>query len=108
MLGCSARQLWILSRHGTRNPGTKEMEKMQSELPKLRDSILLNHYEGNKGSLCQDDLDNLKDWKFSANVDDNKFLVREGQKEMLSLAHRYRSRFPSLLERPFNNESYKV
>lgn len=83
------------------------MKKMRSMLPEIREKILLNHKE-KRGSLCQDDLENLKEWKFSANVADDKYLVREGHKELLSLAHRYQRRFPKLLERPFNNESYKV
>lgn len=80
---------------------------MRDELPVIQKHILANH-ESSRGSLCQDDLENLKEWKFSANIKHDKFLVREGHKEMLSLAHRLRESFKDLLERPFTNESYKV
>lgn len=105
--GCFAQQFWFLSRHGTRNPGTKDMNKMNSILPIFRDNILLNHKAG-RGSLCKDDLNNLEKWKFRANLTDDKFLVREGYKELAGLGNRYQDRFTSLLTKPFINSSYIV
>ena len=96
--GCRARQLWLLARHGTRNPGTKAMKKMAHHLPLLREFILENHLHGS-GSLCSDDrkltettfngysnkvkllfltVKNLQKWRFRAVVDENKYLVDEG------------------------------
>lgn len=103
--GCQAQQFWILSRHGTRNPGTKEMTQLKTELPNLREIIIKNHKEG-RGELCEDDLDNLEEWEFRANVEDDKFLVKEGYKELKGLGERFQERFPELLTRPFINESY--
>ena len=73
----------------------------------MRKVIINNHKEG-RGNLCEDDLDNLDDWKFRANVDENKFLVKEGYKELEELGERYQERFPGLLTQPFINESYIV
>ena len=32
-LGCEARQFWLMSRHGTRNPGTEDMMELEEKLP---------------------------------------------------------------------------
>lgn len=80
---------------------------LKNELPILRQAIIKNHKEG-RGQLCEDDLDNLNDWKFHANVSENKYLVKEGYKELKGIGERYQERFPKLLTRPFVNESYTV
>ena len=106
-LGCEARQFWLMSRHGTRNPGTEDMMELEEKLPLIRTQIINNHNEG-RGTLCEDDLDNLAEWKFLANVTEDKFLVKEGYKELKGLGDRFQDRFPSLLTRPFDNNSYIV
>ena len=126
--GCRARQLWLLARHGTRNPGTKAMKKMAHHLPLLREFILENHLHGS-GSLCSDDrkltettfngysnkvkllfltVKNLQKWRFRAVVDENKYLVDEGFDELQDLGRRFQSRFDELLTRSFDNSSYIV
>ena len=102
-----ARQFWLMSRHGTRNPGTEDMMELETKLQSLRKQIVNNHNEG-RGSLCEDDLDNLSEWKFLANVTEDKFLVKEGYKELQGLGDRFQDRFPNLLTRPFDNDSYIV
>merc|ERR1712012_627562 len=37
---CSVGSLWLLARHGTRNPGSKDKQKMETLLPRLRDKIV--------------------------------------------------------------------
>lgn len=106
-LGCVAKQLWLMSRHGTRNTGTKDMIKMKEKLPLIFKDIKLNHKEG-RGSLCEDDINNLEDWEFIANVTEDKFLVREGFLELKGLGRRFQKRFPTLLSKPYVNESYEV
>lgn len=80
---------------------------MKDKLPVLRDAILKNHKE-KRGSLCEDDLENLEDWEFRANVTEDKFLVKEGHEELKNLGDRFQERFPELLTRPFENDSYVV
>ncbi|XP_032795585.1 multiple inositol polyphosphate phosphatase 1 [Daphnia magna] len=104
--GCVAKQLWLMSRHGTRNTGTKDMIKMKEKLPLIFKDIKLNHKEG-RGSLCEDDINNLEDWEFIANVTEDKFLVREGFLELKGLGRRFQKRFPTLLSKPYVNESYE-
>jgi multiple inositol-polyphosphate phosphatase/2,3-bisphosphoglycerate 3-phosphatase len=106
-VGCDAKQFWLMSRHGTRNTGTKDMIKMKDKLPLIFRDIKLNH-EAGRGSLCEDDIKNLKDWEFLANVTEDKFLVGEGFLELKGLGKRFNNRFPKLLSKPFVNESYVV
>lgn len=96
-----------MSRHGTRNPGTEDMMELRDKLPLMRTNILKNHKDG-RGGLCNDDLENLEDWEFRANVTEDKFLVNEGYKELKDLGDRFQERFEDLLTKPFVNESYIV
>lgn len=105
--GCHPKQFWLLSRHGTRNPGTKDMKKLQEKLPLIFKQIKSNMKEG-RGSLCEDDIIDLEAWKFIANVTEDKYLVDEGVRELKGLGYRFQKRFPSLLTKPFVNESYVV
>ena len=83
------------------------MTQMRDQLP-LKVKEILNNHKEKRGTLCEDDLENLEDWKFIANVTEDKFLVKEGYEELKDLGDRYQERFPALLSRPFVNESYIV
>lgn len=58
--------------------------------------------------MCSDDVEELEDWKFIANITEDKYLVDEGVRELKGLGKRFQARFPSLLTRPFVNDSYVV
>lgn len=81
-----------MSRHGTRNTGTKDMIKMKTELPLIFRNTKGNHKAG-RGSLCDDDIKNLEDWEFLANVTEDKFLVTEGFHELKGLGKCFQKRF---------------
>lgn len=83
------------------------MMKLKERLPHILRDIKFNH-KARRGSLCKDDIANLEDWKFQANVTEDKYLVREGVLELKGLGSRFQRRFPSLLSKPFINESYVV
>ena len=51
ILGCSAKQLWLLVRHGTRNPGDDDILDMKTRGVQIQESIIKNHAEG-KGKTC--------------------------------------------------------
>ena len=106
-LGCEAQQFWLMSRHGTRNPGTKDMKKLKKELPNFVKEIKFN-FKAGKATLCEEDVLNLEEWKFLSNVNEDKFLVKEGFFELKGIGYRFQKRFPSLLTRPWANESYIV
>lgn len=48
---CQPAQIWMVVRHGTRNPSAKVIRKMRTLLPKVRDNILEAHKDG-KGKSC--------------------------------------------------------
>ena len=45
-LGCSATKLWLLVRHGTRNPGEDDILEMQTRGVEIQQNIVKNHEEG--------------------------------------------------------------
>ena len=45
-LGCSATKLWLLVRHGTRNPGDNDILEMQTRGVEIQQNIVKNHEEG--------------------------------------------------------------
>ena len=46
ILGCSAKQFWLLVRHGTRNPGDDDILDMLTRGKEIQHSIIKNHEEG--------------------------------------------------------------
>ena len=45
--GCEGPQfVWMVARHGTRNPSAAAIASMRRVLPKIRDQIVSNHQEG--------------------------------------------------------------
>ena len=46
ILGCSAKQFWLLVRHGTRNPGDDDIREMKTRGIQIQENIVKNHAEG--------------------------------------------------------------
>ena len=45
--GCEGPQfVWMVARHGTRNPSAAAIASMRRILPKIREQIVSNHQEG--------------------------------------------------------------
>jgi len=61
--GCSPSMIWILARHGTRNPGDDDILMMEEELPRLRDEIVTAWQEG-RGSMLEEDIIRMIEWSF--------------------------------------------
>ncbi|XP_076171851.1 multiple inositol polyphosphate phosphatase 1 [Ptiloglossa arizonensis] len=97
---CKPVQIWMLARHGTRNPGSDEIRNMRHELPKLQSSIIENHEKRGTGSLCKQDIENLKTWKINSKLTKkkSKHLTKQGKKDLKFLAERYKDYFPELLQ----------
>lgn len=103
---CHPVQFWILSRHGTRytdEDGIKEMWSLRS----LRDEII-NNLENGQGTLCTQDVENLKKWTPQAVTTLSKNLTPQGYKDAYYLALRYKSRFPTLLNQPYSPDKFQV
>ncbi|XP_063995033.1 multiple inositol polyphosphate phosphatase 1-like [Diachasmimorpha longicaudata] len=98
---CQPRQMWMLSRHGSRYPNADDIVKLM-ELRNVRDQILMNHEQRSDGRLCNDDLDNLRAWSPNANMTTQmaKELTPQGMTESKFLAAKIRTAFPTLF--PWN------
>lgn len=64
--GCTPSKFWILSRHGTRLPTAKHIEKMK-KLPQFQSEILENNGKG-KGGLCVADVNLFRTWQLDSNI----------------------------------------
>ncbi|OAD60200.1 Multiple inositol polyphosphate phosphatase 1 [Eufriesea mexicana] len=105
-LGCIPEKIWLILRHGTRYPGRKYISSIIEKLPELQKIILYN-YEGNKTQFTEEDAALFKQWKITFNKDDVMNLTEEGELEMIDLAERYQSRFPTIMSEIYNNQIYK-
>ncbi|KAF4519209.1 hypothetical protein B566_EDAN013503 [Ephemera danica] len=104
--GCKAMQVWMVGRHGTRNPSKTELERFDSII-KLRDEIIRNHVELKTSQMCSMDMTNLQNWKLIWKPEDEEQLTQQGREEMRLLAKRLQTRFPDLiLQRPYTEQAY--
>lgn len=103
--GCEAQKIWMIVRHGTRNPSADLIIKMNDRLPEIRDLILENNSEPSE-RLRNSDLYALRKWKSRLEESDETILAHEGEDEMLELAERMQARFPSLFPSTYSNTSY--
>lgn len=99
--------MWIIVRHGTRNPGDDDIKEMAVRGPQLVSLVLKAHKEG-KGELCKADLERLEKWKFDLKPENEKLLTNSGREELKTMGERYRKRFPGLLDMQFDKEKYLV
>lgn len=104
--GCSPKRIWLFVRHGTRTPGQKTVNKMNTLLTAFRDEILSNH-DNERGNLCDDTLIKLRKWSSPFDASEHKILAHEGENEMLELGERYQNRFPDVLSEIYSNSTYK-
>jgi len=63
-------------------------------------------YLGSK--LCADDVQNLKKWTPQVVSSLSNNLTPQGYKDAYYLAKRYKSRFPTLLNQPYNPKRFEV
>lgn len=105
---CVPEQLWMLVRHGTRYPLLKKMKGFL-ELSKLRDEIIRNHEQHNHGELCEEDLENLKNWRMkNVSLSESDHLTKEGFQDLYDIGNRTRARFQNLFSKPFSTKNYKL
>lgn len=101
-VGCEPSKIWMLIRHGTRNPNAKLIRKMNERLQEIQQLIL----DGNLEELTSKSF--FQNWKPNISEDDMKKLTHEGEEEMLHLAKRMQNRLPNLFPKLFTNSSYQV
>ncbi|RZF35964.1 hypothetical protein LSTR_LSTR005377 [Laodelphax striatellus] len=104
---CSPKQIWVLARHGTRYPTQEEIVKLRN-LSKLRDIIVRNHEERRTGSLCEKDIENLKEWQYNVAESEERNLTIQGWNEQRLLAMRIKTNFHSILDGPYSPEKFTI
>ena len=103
---CKAFHLWTVVRHGTRYPSKQAIKLMHGELEQLRVEILEAVDEG-RSLLCNEDVEELKNWQLELNEDQAKLLHPEGDKEMVLLGERWLNRLPELLN-TYQEEKFRL
>ena len=72
--GCKPVMLWMYVRHGTRNPGARDMAKMETLLPGLRDQLVAAWQRG-RSELAEEDYVKMLQWKFTLEPEDEGLLT---------------------------------
>ncbi|XP_060522505.1 multiple inositol polyphosphate phosphatase 1 [Cylas formicarius] len=109
---CKPVQFWSLNRHGTRLPKAFKIRRLR-QLRKFKDEIVDNYeqrrsYPSGRGRLCPEDYDLLRSWRWNDSVTEERegSLTAQGTTELKLLARRYRSRFPPVFDRPYDDRTY--
>lgn len=72
------------------------------ELKAIRDDILAVK----ETILCADHRQRFSEWNFNISAEEEKFLVPEGEDELIELGERMQNRFPSLLPKEYDPEMF--
>lgn len=94
-------QVWLMSRHGTRNPSRNKIE----ELKKLNEIKTMITTES---TLCAEDIVAIRNWNLNLTKDDHYTLQRQGVEELKSLAERLKRKFPQIFNTSYNATKFKV
>lgn len=98
---CKTLQLWLLSRHGTRHPGSATINNISN----------LNEYKNNltnNSSLCKEDFEAIKTWIFNLTEKDGDKLNSQGINDLSSLGLRLQSLYEDIFDQPYNSITYSV
>lgn len=96
----------MLQRHGTRLANANQISKFPN-IPPIQTKAVNNHENG-KGTLCQQDLQLIREWKLDTNITESiaEYLTLAGWMELENIASRYQSAFPSLLPSTYSRSKY--
>lgn len=94
-------------RHGTRYPNKKDIKLMKNDLSEIQERII-KKFEKNHSMLSSDFIRKLSKWKVGVNKDQAVHLTEEGENELIDLAERMQTRFPSLFLENYSKEFFKV
>ncbi|XP_047021848.1 multiple inositol polyphosphate phosphatase 1-like [Helicoverpa zea] len=101
---CKDTKIWMVIRHGTRLPGRKDITAA-SALVDLKYEVLRQHERG-KGQLTNQQLNDLQDWDFDIDPEEESHLTLEGKDEMILMAERMQKRFPNAIKQKYNNKTF--
>ncbi|XP_073834052.1 multiple inositol polyphosphate phosphatase 2 [Musca autumnalis] len=100
--GCRPSRLWSIIRHGTRNPSKKIIKQAKIKLTALKEELLTK----GDAELCPKFFEHLKVWSFNVSTEEEKYLVAEGEDELIELAERMQNRFPTLLADEYDPQTF--
>ncbi|KAJ8732802.1 hypothetical protein PYW07_015401 [Mythimna separata] len=102
--GCEAVSIWVITRHGKRNPDVNFAQNMQ-HIIKQKDFIVSSYEIGNS-SLCAQDIENIKNWDVDMDMMSKpNEIAKEGYQDLLRFANRMQESFPKLLK-DFQEQDY--
>ncbi|GAB0089857.1 Multiple inositol polyphosphate phosphatase 1 [Sergentomyia squamirostris] len=108
---CEPKKFWMLSRHGTRLPSAKDMQKLRG-LIDLRDQIIENYElrrtKPDMGALCDADYQAIKNWRWDTNLTGNydNALTVQGWNDLKLLASHYQRILPNVLPNIYTPDKY--
>lgn len=103
---CTPSKIWLLVRHGARNPVIEELPELRRVANQVHSQILVNYNRG-RTSLCASDFELLKNWTFPDIPDEVAgHLIPVGWNDMLELAQRYQATFPTLFPTTYSRRDY--
>ncbi|XP_066595136.1 multiple inositol polyphosphate phosphatase 1 [Prorops nasuta] len=103
---CLEKKIWLIVRHGTRYPGKKYVPRLNKQLSNIQEAVIQNYNEGTI-NLTKDIINEFKNWSFDITIEDIMLLHTEGKNEMIDLAERFQSRFPSIMPEIYDNQTYR-
>lgn len=104
---CNPSKIFMITRHGARLPTADDISLMQQRVDELRSEILTNYNNG-RTSICAADIELIRNWSFDSEIITERALdlVDAGWNEMIELAQRYQSAFPSIFSSPYSPNDY--
>ena len=87
--------VWLLARHGTRNPSIGDMQEMVTSLPKLRDNIVAA-WEAGQSELDSEQVKALREWSWEKAGQEENILTSSGHLEHWLLGRRFHDRMSDM------------
>ena len=66
------------------------------------------HIYLNIGTLCDEDLDGIKQWTFNLTVEEEDLLTESGKAELYKIGQHVKKRLPTIFADGYNHDSMKV
>ncbi|VVC24780.1 Histidine phosphatase superfamily,Histidine phosphatase superfamily, clade-2,Histidine acid [Cinara cedri] len=98
---CNPAQLWLLSRHGTRNPANAIIDKI-AKLNEYKYKITEN------SSLSKDEIEAIHTWQLNLTQTDSNELNSQGVEDMSSLGLRLQQSYAEIFNEPYNSGNFEV
>ncbi|XP_064478888.1 multiple inositol polyphosphate phosphatase 1-like isoform X2 [Ornithodoros turicata] len=105
--GCKAHALFLLQRHTTRYPDRDNIIEMGDGLPRVL-SAIQDAFKDKKTHICPKDVERLGNWTPSFVPDDDNRISKSGEDVVFEQVRRFKKRFPTLFEKPYDPKDYTV